>query len=532
VAKTAPTQQSLSLTPPQLPQRSDLPVYASRVRVRQLWLCIHFPSLPLEALSTRKGVVTEAVFENQQGNRRVLLANVRAERLGITPGLSINAALALVPLLKLEERNAEKESRVLERLAGWAERFTSIVSIEPPDLLLLEIRGSLRLFGDIRALRQQVEGGLAQQGFKPSIAVAPTALGSVWLARAGMDVSIDDKGNLVGALSPLPLRCLRWPEPLRESLHGMGVYCIGDCLRLPRQGFARRFGAARLLQLDRALGRLPDPRKSYRAPERFCEECELPEEQSDSELLLGVCRQLLSRLERFLTTRQIEVRHVQFSFYHLRSAATHLTIGCRQAGRKTGQWFELLAIRFERLALPEPVIAIRLRSGAAQALQADEGRLFDPSGQRHDLSITHLQERLTARIGDECVHGIAAVPDHRPQCAWSTAQTTGRRPPPCRHPHQSPLLPADMRRTGSLLLRRPLWMLPEPLPLATDPAGKPAYHGSLKLVEGPERLETGWWDGNGIARDYFVAANAKGMHLWIYRNRNKEATWHLHGIFG
>lgn len=530
-------QQSLSLTPPpELPQND--PVYSNRARARQLWLCIHFPSLPREALSARKGAVTEAVFENQQGNRRVLMADVRVEKLGIMPGQSINAALALVPSLQLEERNAEKESRVLERMAGWAERFTSIVSIEPPDLLLLEIRGSLQLFGDIQALRQQVEGGLASQGFHPSIAVAPTVLGSVWLARAGVNVSIDDRRNLAGTLSPLPLRCLKWPESVLESLNGMGIYCIGDCLRLPRQGFARRFGAARLLQLDRALGRLPDPRKSYRAPQRFCEECELPEEQSDCELLLQACGQLLSRLERFLTTRQIEVRHVQFSFYHLQSAATHLTLGCRQAGRKSGQWFELLAIRFERLALPAPVIAIRLRSGAAQALQADEASLFDTNRQRQRASIHHLKERLSARIGDNCVHGITTVAEHRPHYAWSTAEAGDRRLPPCaavpNHPQacQSPLLLADMRRTNSLLLRRPLWILPEPLPLITNPAGDPEYHGPLKLVDGPERIETGWWDGKGIARDYYVATNVKGVHLWIYRNRNRQATWHLHGIFG
>lgn len=506
-----------------------------RGRVRQLWLCIHFPTLPLEALNARHPV-TEAVFETRQGNRRVLLANARAERLGITPGLSINAALALVPSLKLEERNAEEESRVLERLAAWAERFTSIVSIEPPDLLLLEIGGSLQLFGDIQALRQQVDSGLAAQGFTPAIAVAPTALGSIWLARAGRDFSIDDMRNIAGILSPLPLRCLEWPEPVRESLNGMGIYSIGDCLRLPREGFARRFGASRLLQLDRALGRLPDPRRSYRAPARFCEECELSEEQSDSELLLEVSRQLLSRLERFLTTRQIEVRHVQFSFYHLRSPATHLTLGCRQAGRKTEQWFELLAIRFDRLSLPEPVISIRLRSGPAQALQTDEGSLFDAS-QRHNTSVTHLMERFAARMGDACVHGVTIVAEHRPQYAWSTADTTGTRQPPCAamqshwHAQQSPLLLADIRRTNSLLLRRPLWMLPEPLPL-TAPQGKPEYHGPLKLLDDPERLETGWWDGHGIARDYFVAVNSRGIHLWIYQNRNKDGNWYLHGIFG
>jgi len=530
-----PAQQSLSLT--SSPEHAE-PLPVARIRPRQLWLCLHFPLLPLEALNnTRNGAVPAAVFENRQGNRRVLLANAAAERLGITLGLSINAGLALAPSLQLEERNTDKENRVLERLAGWAERFTSIVSLELPDLLLLEIRGSLRLFGDIEALRRQVENGLQEQGFQPSMAVAPTVLGSIWLARAGGNVSIVDGTNLAGALGALPLRCLEWPESIHESLTGMGIHCIADCLRLPRQGFARRFGAGRLLQLDRALGRLPDPRRSYRAPERFSEECELPEEQSDSELLLEVCMHLLSNLEYFLTTRQIEVRHVQFSFFHLRSSATHLSLGCRQAGRKKEQWFELLAIRFDRLALPEPVISIRLRSSRGQALQPEEGRLFRTRDRGYSRSIAHLTERLSARMGDDCVYGVTTAAEHRPQYAWTTAEAEPQasRLTPCAaipNPQaHSPLLLADIRRTSSLLLRRPLWMLPEPLPL-TIREGNPEYSGPLKLLDGPERLETGWWDGNGIARDYYVAVNPKGIHLWIYRNRNKEASWHLHGIFG
>ena len=72
---------------------------------------------------------------------------------------------------------------------------------------------------------------------------------------------------------------------------------------MPREGFARRFGAGRLTELDRALGRLPDPRQSYRAPERFCSEYELSEEESASDLQLNVCQELLIELERFLLAR-------------------------------------------------------------------------------------------------------------------------------------------------------------------------------------------------------------------------------------
>ena len=96
----------------------------------------------------------------------------------------------------------------------------------------------------------------------------------------------------------------------------------------------------------------------------------------------------------------------------------------------------------------------------------------------------------------------------------------------------APELLAEIRRTNSLVLQRPLWVLQEPALLDNDQAG-PRYHGPLRLQAGPERLETGWWDDTGIARDYYVAVNPRGVYLWIYRDRSQAtAHWYLHGMFG
>jgi protein ImuB len=76
-----------------------------------------------------------------------------------------------------------------------------------------------------------------------------------------------------------------------------------------------------------------------------------------------------------------------------------------------------------------------------------------------------------------------------------------------------------------------LWLLPEPELLSTD-NGHPLHRGKLRFVAGPERLETGWWDEHGIARDYYTAVSPSGAGLWIFRNRGREASWYLHGIFG
>ncbi|MDJ0701203.1 MAG: hypothetical protein QNJ07_15250 [Woeseiaceae bacterium] len=485
----------------------------------RLWFCVYLPELPLDACEP--GDAATAVVEEQHGMHRVVLANARARAAGVQAGLSSNAALALVPELVLEERSELREQQTLEALAAWLERFSSFVCIAERNVLLLEIAGSLRLFGGLQSLRKRIADELRDKGFHAALAIAPTPLAATWLARAGRRVCIRDTANLATAIRKLPIGCLEWPPTVRESLLGVGVTTVGDCLRLPRDGFTRRFGAERLLDLDRALGHLPDPRTSWRAPERFCADLEMTEEQSDRDRLLVLCRELLLQHERFLLCRQLGTQRIRFSFFHLRAPATELTLGSATAERAADCWYELLQLRFEQLGLPEPVIAIRLRGGITQPLATETaGLLFHgrkAAGRRY--SITQLAERLTARIGDQSVSGITTVADHRPQLAWQPRNLfTGKA--------------ADALAAIAQGLHRPLWMLPEPALLPAE-QGYPLHQGRLTLLEGPERLETGWWDTDGIARDYYTAVNPAGMRLWVFRNRQRErAAWYLHGIFG
>ncbi|MDH3372225.1 MAG: DNA polymerase Y family protein [Gammaproteobacteria bacterium] len=507
-------QHSLALEEPRAePQAVTAPV------LKRLWFCIYLPKLSLEA--SGPGGEARAVVVEQQGIHRVLLASTKAEAAGIMPGQSANAALALLPMLHVEPRSEIAEQQALENLSCWLEQFTSVVCFADTDVLLVEIAGSLRLYGGLLSLRQQIAAGLEQQGFSALLAIAPTPLAATWLAKSGRRACIRDTANIATALRTVPLTCLDWPNAVCESLSGMGIRNIGDCLRLPREGFARRFGPRRLIELDRALGRLPDPRTSWRAPERFCADYEMTEEQSDRELLLAICRELLLSLERFLLTRQLGVQRLLFSFFHLRGPATQLQLGCTEPERLADRWFDLLRIRFEKLTLPEPVISVRLRGGHSQAVRAETRRLRfqgKAAGQGLRFSMTQLAERLIARVGNQSVAGVTTVAEHRPQLAWRSQG----------------LLSGKKGNTVSAMrmgLRRPLWILPEPVLLPVD-QGYPLHQGRLRILEGPERLETGWWDEDGIARDYYTAVNPRGMHMWVFRNRSHNASWYLHGFFG
>ena len=63
----------------------------------------------------------------------------------------------------------------------------------------------------------------------------------------------------------------------------------------------------------------------------------------------------------------------------------------------------------------------------------------------------------------------------------------------------------------------------------------PLFEGrELQVLSGPERIESGWWDGALAARDYFIAQAHDGALVWIFRERLPQAgpQWFLQGRFG
>ncbi|NDH42856.1 MAG: DNA polymerase Y family protein, partial [Betaproteobacteria bacterium] len=63
------------------------------------------------------------------------------------------------------------------------------------------------------------------------------------------------------------------------------------------------------------------------------------------------------------------------------------------------------------------------------------------------------------------------------------------------------------------------------------------WQGPLKLIAGPERIETAWWDGQWFARDYFIASDEQAALYWIYRSRQDASgqarlQWFIQGCFG
>ena len=500
---------------------------------RELWLAIHLPAFMLDALresvQALPGTRPVAVVDLERNGKVVRACDAAVHTAGVRAGMSINAALALVPGLHALARDVRRERQLLEAVAQRGLRFTPRVSLELPDGVLLEVRGSLRLFGGARQLCARLQQEIAEAtGATVHLAITPAPLASLWFARQGPPGSrailIRNREELAGRLGPLSLECTRWPAGIVQALATMGVRTLGECLRLPRDGFARRFGADLLAMLDRATGRQREPRAAYAASERFSARRDLEPELLDTARLEAALEPLVAELCCFLRERGRGVQAIELHLRHREAPVTRLRLRFVQPiGAQPKRIAAMLHERLARLALPEAVRSVRVLSGPLIELQADAVELFAHDRRESGGNVPQLIERLRARLGNEAVHGLECVPEHRPEAAWRAVEPVSSSSRP-RLSKKGEDKGRPFPASAGEGVRRPLWLLDVP---------EPCDERRLEFDEGPECIESGWWDGQDVARDYYVARNGRGARLWVFRNRRDGDAqgWFLHGWF-
>src|SRR5262245_46249814 len=133
-----------------------------------LWLALRFPSLPLEIFArgaSRPGPLAVASADPAT----VVMCNAAARSRGVRPGMAIVAASALARDLGVLRQDTAAERSALERIAVSAIQFSPTVSIETTPEVLVEIGGSLRIFGGLNRLWTRFEQELESQGFTSSL---------------------------------------------------------------------------------------------------------------------------------------------------------------------------------------------------------------------------------------------------------------------------------------------------------------------------------------------------------------------------
>jgi len=495
-----------------------------------LWACLLLPSLSLDVFVRAAPRDARAFVVASGGHHpRVVAANAAAVAAGIRRDQLVSAALALAPDVLLRDRDVAAEEQALRDVATLLLAFTPQVSLAPPNAIVAEIAGSVRLFGGLPRLLEGLVREAQSRGYAPLLALAPTPTAALLLARAGGGEPVLVAAQLPSVLAPLPLALLDLDPETLATLEAAAIKTLGDARALPRAGLARRFGPQVVDMLDRALAQAPDPRDPYRPPPRFERKLPLPAPVDDVEALGFGVNRLVGDLSSWLAARGLGVTRMSLALVHERYlrqrgiAPTVVTFALGAPARAPAHLHAVLRERLERVALPAPVESIVLASDETAPLAGHNLGLLPENAA--DAVVVPLVERLRSRLGDDAVATLAAVPEHRPELAACEAT-----------PHAAAIPTAEKvmrrRRTQSRIENappRPVWLLDEAQPLRAEIEARPWV-----LRDGPERIESGWWDGRDLRRDYFVAERPDGAITWIYRDHRygtDDGEWFLHGLF-
>ncbi len=482
---------------------------AAEAQPAELWLCIDLPRLAIDALSSGRSEPAVAV-ERKAGRIEVADCNRAArQQQGICPAMPLAAALSLQGGLNVYGRDRDAEQQKLTRLADWSLAFSDRVALYGDRSVVLGIRGSLRLFGGLSALLQKVGCGLDRFGFEYGVAVAPSPRAALWLAQSGAAQIVENPLELASALRALPVsKVARDSRHLARMQHS-GIRTLGDLMRLSRTGVARRFGAATLEILDRALAKRPETVSCYTSPACFSAERFFYLPTCDLDLIRPAARVLLGELEKYLAARQLATRLFYCELIRNSVPLARIAVGCRRPAYRADQLKLLLEEHLCNTRLEAEVTSIGIACTDLEPLAARQIDLFQPA-KADGRCWSGLIERIEARLGRNTLKRLAVAQDHRPERASLSTD-----PEP---------LQAMPNGAG-----RPLWLLENPEPLGLR-HGKPCWHGPLDRLSRCERIEQGWWDGFDISRDYWIAENSAGSRLWIYRDRRCRG-WFLHGVF-
>jgi protein ImuB len=429
------------------------------------------------------------------------------------------------------ERAPAQEQKALQSLARWCYQFTSAVSVEAPDKLLLELQGSLTLFGGLHALLLCIQQGIHAQGYSLATGLASTPKAASLMSYSKVQASdyINSSGRglapekFTTLLNALPVSTLNTSEQIIAKLCRTGFESLNDVLHLPYAAAGKRYGKAFVLYLQQVLGEVSDPQSTIHLPESFTESLHFMQGITETEALLFPMQRLLSLLCTYLRIRQLHCTTFTCLFEHQSGQGgtqiQTLKLGFAQPQNNLKHFMVLLGIKLENFKITAPVESITLQANRLCKAEQASATLFPGFDlAADDNTLRLLFDKLSARLGTNAMYGLCMQDSHIPEYAWQTRPDLN---PAARH--KKPV-PYQVKTS-----QRPIWFLNKPLPLQCR-HHQLYWHGKLELIEDTERVEGNWWH-KPVQRDYFVARREDGTCCWIFQDRLTRH-WFIQGLFG
>ncbi|CAH6841075.1 UmuC domain-containing protein [Vibrio chagasii] len=488
-----------------------------------LWLYLHFPSLQLDTLfnssesSSKEESHEQPIIIVDEKDHRVLQANQVALESGITLGMGLGSAAALCHHLHVHPYSIELEKNKLKEIAQWAYLVTSDMTLLPPNGLLIKASNMLSLYDGLDNYWHELKSHIEALNIKFSFATGYSPLSAILLGKQAINQVTNNVQQMKAWVNQQALSSSELPPKQVERLNRVGINIVEELLKLPLQEVARRFDIDLVNYVGRLNGQFKHPIDFYHPPESFQQYLELLFDIENILFIEKPLLKLLNQLECFLKLRDRVAFELTLTL-HLRDKDDHhVSFYSAQGDYLAEKWANLTHLTLESLKLTAPVQGLTLslaRHGEPQTAYHD---LFD--GNTGTLAALDLLSLLQAKLGQACIQTPKIQQDPRPEKANRYSLPTLNKNVAKKQATVEVVGQTEPTINISQQRLRPSILLQEPEALTEN----------VTLSQGPERIVSGWWDGEKIIRDYFIAHSENGRWLWVFRTPDKQ--WFLHGLF-
>jgi protein ImuB len=500
-------------------------------------LCVWFPDWPVQRLlAVRPELERCLVLLTEATNRGefVRAGNHTARRRGVYEGMPVCEARTFArprDHLVEEPLQPQHDRAALIALALQCERYSYCIGLEEgdrPECLLMDVTGLAPLFSGEATLARELEAALSQRRLDGRIAIAAT-IGAAWAAahflpqpHAPVVVESEDWNTV----ESLPVAGLRLGVTIRLRLSRLGIATIRQLLALDRSALLSRFGGEVLRRIDQLTGRRQElvtacrPTPQYRVSKRLEEGIQHPE------AIAALYSQLLGELLEQLHPRRFGVRRLQCLLQLEDRSSPTLELRLCEVTADLPHLLELLRLHWERLRLTAPLCGLQLEAVEVAPLEAVQQEFFDGQTRDHARQFSMLLNRLGGRLGEQAVAAPRLLPTPVPEQAVQLRPLSEGRD-----------AEASVESRAFRVLDRPTVLFRQPRPvevIALQPDGPPAtvfwqeQRFDIARHWGPERIETGWWRGEFVRRDYYRVETVAGQWLWVFR-RLPDESWFWQG---
>ncbi len=496
--------------------------------MQKRFMAIWFRHLLTDGLAIRQPHLKELPFVLVMPvkNRIVTASSHLAEKQGAFKGMAVADARAAVPELLAVDDTPGKAAKLLRLLGLWCIRYTPIVAIDLPDGLILDISGCAHLWSDERGYLKEIVLKLRNAGFDARAAIADTPGAAFAVSRFARISPIVPAGAQAAVLAGLPPASLRLEIEKLDLLQRLGFRTIGPLLSMPSPTLRRRFGAALLLRIDQALGRVDEYLMPLTPPVPYVERLPCLEPVRTRVAIEIAIEKLLSELCLRLQSEGKGLRKAILKCHRIDGRKVQAAITTTKGSHSVSHLMRLFKLQIDKI---EPALGIELfilEAPSTEAMETVQEQLWAVDRGLADTALAELLDRVAGKVGADAIQRYLPAEHYWPERSVKIAASLTEEP-----------------AAGWPEQMRPIRLLREPEPIdvmALVPDNPPktfTYKGKrhdIVKADGPERIGREWWQDGGQHRDYFAVEDSKGQRYWVFRSGHYDggdARWYLHGYF-